>query len=74
MANNIQRILDKTGRSQAYLCRELGRSANTVSSWCRGLSEPSLSDAKHIADLLGVSLDDLISEEPNDKSDSKKTK
>ena len=60
MANNIQQILDKTGRSQAFLCRNLGRSANTVSSWCRGLSEPNLSDAKRIADLLGVSLDDLI--------------
>jgi transcriptional regulator with XRE-family HTH domain len=60
MPNNIQKILVATGRSQAFLCRNLGRSANTVSSWCRGKSEPNLSEAKLIADLLGVSLDDLI--------------
>lgn len=58
--NKIQIILKKQGRSQAFLCRELKRSANTVSSWCRGKSEPSLSEAKMIADLLGVKLDDLI--------------
>lgn len=60
MKNNIQELLDKQGRTQAFLCRELNKSANTVSSWCRGKSEPSLSIAKQIADLLGVTLDDLI--------------
>lgn len=72
MANNIQFLLDKTGRSQAYLCRELNRSANTVSSWCRGVSEPSLSDAKRIADLLGVSLDDLIDNTKTEKKNAGK--
>lgn len=71
MANNIQAILDKQGRSQAFLCRELGRSANTVSSWCRSKSEPNLSEAKLIADLLGVSLDDLINDTKQDKKESK---
>lgn len=67
MANNIQAILDKQGRSQAFLCRELKRTANTVSSWCRGKSEPNLSEAKQIADLLGVSLDALIDNKNNKK-------
>jgi transcriptional regulator with XRE-family HTH domain len=71
MSNKIQALLDLQGRSQAYLCRELNRSANTVSSWCRGKSEPNLSDAKLIADLLGVSLDDLISDTKQDNNESK---
>jgi transcriptional regulator with XRE-family HTH domain len=71
MSNNIQALLDKTGRSQAYLCRELGRSANTVSSWCRGKSEPTLSDAKLIANALEVSIDALIDDNNNDKKESK---
>ena len=71
MSNKIQTLLDLQGRSQAYLCRELNRSANTVSSWCRGKSEPTLSDAKLIADLLGVSLDDLISDTKQDNNESK---
>lgn len=71
MSNKIQTLLDLQGRSQAYLCRELNRSANTVSSWCRGKSEPNLSDAKLIADLLGVTLDDLISDTKQDNNESK---
>ncbi len=71
MSNKIQTLLDQQGRSQAYLCRELNRSANTVSSWCRGKSEPNLSEAKLIADLLGVSLDDLINDTKQDKKTSK---
>lgn len=71
MSNKIQTLLDLQGRSQAYLCRELNRSANTVSSWCRGKSEPTLSDAKLIADLLGVTLDDLISDTKQDNNESK---
>lgn len=72
MPNNIQRLLAIQGRSQAYLCRELNRSANTVSSWCRGKSEPNLSEAKLIADLLGVSLDDLINETKQEDKEKNK--
>jgi transcriptional regulator with XRE-family HTH domain len=68
MANNIQALLNKQGRSQAFLCRELNRTANTVSSWCRGKSEPNLSEAKQIADLLGVSINDLVDDKKHDKS------
>ena len=68
MTNNIQALLNKQGRSQAFLCRELNRTANTVSSWCRGKSQPNLSEAKQIADLLGVSIDDLVEEKKQDKN------
>ncbi len=72
MSNKIQKLLDQQGRSQAYLCRELNRSANTVSSWCRSKSEPNLSEAKLIADLLGVCLDDLINDTKQDDKEKNK--
>ena len=67
MKNKIQQILTETGRSQAYLCRELNKSANTISSWCRNKSQPSLIEAKKISDLLETILDELIIDPKADK-------
>lgn len=68
MRNRIQEILDETGRKQSFLCERLGKSPNTISSWCRNNSNPSIIDAKRIADLLGVEMDDLLIDDEKEET------
>lgn len=42
------------------LARQAGVSADTASRWLRGASEPRASEMVLIADLLGVTLDQLV--------------
>jgi len=57
--NRIQRILRQQGRTQAYLCRVLDKSANTVSLWCKNKVQPSVHDLYRIAELLDCKVVDL---------------
>ena len=60
--NRIQRILRQQGRTQAYLCRMLDKSANTVSLWCKNKVQPSVRDLYRIAELLDCKVADLLVE------------
>ena len=60
--NRIQRILRQQGRTQAYLCRMLDKSANTVSLWCKNKVQPSVRDLYRIAELLDCKVADLLIE------------
>ncbi len=60
--NRIQRILRQQGRTQAYLCRMLDKSANTISLWCRNKVQPSIHDLYRIAELLDCKVTDLLIE------------
>lgn len=60
--NRIQRILRQQGRTQAYLCRMLDKSANTVSLWCKNKVQPSVHDLYRIAELLDCKVSDLLIE------------
>jgi len=51
------------GRTQAYLCRMLDKSANTVSLWCTNQIQPSVSDLYRIAKILDCKISDLLLEE-----------
>lgn len=50
------------GRIQEYLSRELDKSSNTVSLWCRNKVQSSLTDLYKIADLFDCELVDLLLE------------
>lgn len=65
--NRLSEILKEQGRTQAYLSRELKKSANTINNWCRNVTQPSLIEAKKISDLLDTSLDELIIEDTKNK-------
>jgi transcriptional regulator with XRE-family HTH domain len=58
--NRLNKILKEQGRSQAYLSRELGKSANTINNWCRNVTQPSLIDSQQLADLLGCEISNLL--------------
>lgn len=61
--NRIKRILRQQGRTQAYLCRMLDKSANTVSLWSTNKIQPSVDDLYRIAKILDCKVSDLLLEE-----------
>ncbi len=61
--NRIKAILLMQGRTQAYLCRMLDKSANTVSLWCTNKVQPSVDDLYRIAKLLDCKVSDLLLDE-----------
>lgn len=61
--NRIKRILRQQGRTQAYLCRMLDKSANTVSLWCTNKIQPSVDNLYQIAKILDCKVSDLLLEE-----------
>jgi transcriptional regulator with XRE-family HTH domain len=52
--NRIAETLSDEGRTQKWLAKKLGISANTMSNWCTQRAQPSLSRLFQIADLLSV--------------------
>lgn len=61
--NKISILLKKTGRSQAFLSRELSKSKTTIHNWCSNFTQPTLLEAAVISKLLGCSIEDLIEKE-----------
>lgn len=60
--NRIKRILRQQGRTQAYLCRMMDKSANTLSLWCNNKVQPSVEDLYKIAEILDCKVSDLLVE------------
>lgn len=60
--NRIKNILRQQGRTQAYLCRMLDKSANTVNLWCNNKVQPSVEDLYKVAEILDCKVSDLILE------------
>ena len=48
------------GFTQEDVAKLLGKSKNTIVSWEKGKSAPDINAGKALADLYGVSVDDLI--------------
>jgi transcriptional regulator with XRE-family HTH domain len=68
--NRVLEILREQGRTQAYLSREMGKSQNTINNWCRNITQPTLPQAKRLAELLGCEITDLLIDE--DTTEEKK--
>jgi transcriptional regulator with XRE-family HTH domain len=56
---NLKPVLVRLGVSQNELARRLRVEAKHVSMLCRGPSLPSWRTARRVAEVLGVSLDEL---------------
>lgn len=65
--NRISYLLKKSGRSQAFLGRELSKSKTTIHNWCSNVTQPSLIEAAAIAKLLGCSIEELIEKEQEEQ-------
>lgn len=58
--NRIKLVLVEKGVSQTQLAKELGKSFSTVNAYCGNHQQPSLELLSQIADVLSVSIKDLI--------------
>lgn len=63
IAENIARLRKKAGLTQAELAEKINYSDKAVSKWERAESLPDVIVLKQIADILNVTVDQLISEE-----------
>ena len=59
--NRLYRLRKKAGLSQSQLGKKVGLSNKAVSKWENGLAKPGLDIVHKLADVLGVTVDDLFS-------------
>lgn len=65
--NRIKEILESKGIKQTWLAEKLGKSYNMVNSYVQNRRQPSLEDLYSIAEILEVSVKDLLVEKEGSK-------
>jgi len=63
-ANNLTHYRKQLGLTQLELAERLNYSDKSISKWERGDGLPDLSVASQIAEIFGITVNDLISEKP----------
>lgn len=63
--NKIKAVLDEKGIKQTWLTEKLNKSYNTVNSYVQNRRQPSLEDLYKIAEILNVSVTDLLIDNQN---------
>lgn len=65
--NRIKEVLESKGIKQTWLAEKLGKSYNMVNSYVQNRRQPSLEDLYSIAEILEVSVKDLLIEKEGGK-------
>ena len=60
--NRIKEIIDEKGIKQTWLAAQLGKSFNMVNAYAQNRRQPPLEVLYRIADILDVSVKDLLEE------------
>lgn len=60
MKEKIRALREAKGLSQTELAEALGVDQTTVSAWERGVAEPTLSNLRRLADVLGIAPGELL--------------
>lgn len=63
-ANNLSYYRKQLGLTQTELAEKLNYSDKSISKWERGEGLPDLTVAAQIADIFGLTINDMISEKP----------
>lgn len=58
--NRLKIVLVEKKKTSRWLAAELGKNPSTVSKWCTNVSQPDLQTLKRIAELLDVSMAELL--------------
>lgn len=58
--NRLKIVLVEKKKTSKWLAAELGKNPSTVSKWCTNVSQPDLQTIKRIAELLDVSMAELL--------------
>jgi len=59
MRSKIGEIIEKKGYRKKYVAEQIGVSANQLSNWITGKNYPTVDKAFRLAEVLGVSVEDL---------------
>lgn len=65
--NRIKEVLESKGIKQTWLAEKLDKSYNMVNSYVQNRRQPSLEDLYQIAEILEVSVKDLLIEKEGNK-------
>jgi putative transcriptional regulator len=60
--NKIKTVLERKGMTQTWLSGELGKSYNMVNAYAQNRRQPSLEILYDIANILDVSVKDLLTD------------
>ena len=58
--NRIKLVLVEKDRSQTWLAEQIGKSFSTVNAYCSNRQQPTVEVLNKIAEVLSVSISDLI--------------
>lgn len=58
--NRLKVVLAEKEKTNKWLAEQLGKDPATISKWCTNYSQPPLESLIQIAQLLEVSLEDLV--------------
>lgn len=65
--NRIKEVLEEKGFKQKWLSEKLGKSYNMVNSYAQNRQQPRLELLYKIAEILEISVKDLLVEEKSNK-------
>lgn len=58
--NRLKAVLADAGQTNKWLAEQLGKDPVTISKWCTNTTQPDLHTLSKIADILGISMRELI--------------
>ena len=58
--NRIKLVLVEKKKTNKWLAEQLGKDPATISKWCTNTAQPQLETLIAIADILNVSIEDLL--------------
>ena len=65
--NRIKEVIDEKGIKQTWLAEKLGKSFNMVNGYVQNRHQPSLETLYKIAEILNVSVKDLLVDNKEEK-------
>ncbi len=60
ISNNIKREIETSGKTKTEIARAIGVAVPTVSQYCSGRAQPSLSTLSKLCAVLDCSADDIL--------------
>lgn len=64
-SKNLNYYMDKRGKTQTDLIRDLGLNKSAVSTWCNGTRLPRMDKVDALAKYFGIKRSDLIEDKPS---------
>jgi transcriptional regulator with XRE-family HTH domain len=67
LVDNLKRLREQAGLSQSGLAKKAKLSIRNIQNWEQGQREPDLQRLRLLAGILGVTLDELTADPPEEK-------